>query len=350
MKKIISLLLFLLLCFGYSSCTVLQKEISSSLSSDLNETSQSYDVKYPVTIIDAAGRNVVIEKEPQKIISGYYISTSMLIALGQDSKLVGVEAKADSRNIYYLASPQILNLPSVGTAKSFDIELSLSLNPDLVILPIKLVEYANTLQKVGINVITVNPETEDDILDTVLILGKACGTEKGTDIVKSYNDIKNEIKNALKEISPLRIYMAGNSSYLKTAGKNMYQNVFIENAGGINVASEIDDNYWAEISYEQLLKFDPDAIVMASNSEYKEKDIVSDSILSNMRCIKNGNVISIPSDIESWDSPVPGSILGCCYVASCLYPNLYSKEKYMENVKEFYGTFYNICAFDDILY
>ena len=40
---------------------------------------------------------VTIEEEPEKLVSGYYITTSMLIALGQQDKLVGIEAKADSR-------------------------------------------------------------------------------------------------------------------------------------------------------------------------------------------------------------------------------------------------------------
>ena len=45
-----------------------------------------------------------------------------MIALGLDDKLVGVEAKADKRNIYKLSAPELTSLPSVGTAKEFDLE------------------------------------------------------------------------------------------------------------------------------------------------------------------------------------------------------------------------------------
>ena len=76
----------------------------------------------PVTLTDAAGRQVTIETEPETLVSGYYITTSMLIALGQQDKLVGIEAKADTRPIYALAAPELLELPSVGTAKEFDLE------------------------------------------------------------------------------------------------------------------------------------------------------------------------------------------------------------------------------------
>ena len=39
---------------------------------------------YPVTLTDHAGRTVTIEKAPERLVSGYYISTSLLIALDLD--------------------------------------------------------------------------------------------------------------------------------------------------------------------------------------------------------------------------------------------------------------------------
>ena len=77
-------------------------------------------VTYPLTVTDQLGREVTIEEEPKTLASGYYISTSLLIALGVQNELVGVEAKADKRNIYSLSAPEIQSLPSIGTAKEFD--------------------------------------------------------------------------------------------------------------------------------------------------------------------------------------------------------------------------------------
>ena len=48
---------------------------------------------FPVTVTDQAGREVTIEKEPETLVSSYYISTSLLMALDIDEKLVGVENK-----------------------------------------------------------------------------------------------------------------------------------------------------------------------------------------------------------------------------------------------------------------
>ena len=77
---------------------------------------------YPITLTDQAGRQVTIAEEPQKLVSGYYISTSLLIALNLEEKIVGIEAKADKRAIYRLSAPELIDLPNVGSAKEFDLE------------------------------------------------------------------------------------------------------------------------------------------------------------------------------------------------------------------------------------
>ena len=47
-------------------------------------------VTYPLTVTDMAGREVTLEKEPERIVSGYYISSSACIALGLSDKMVGI--------------------------------------------------------------------------------------------------------------------------------------------------------------------------------------------------------------------------------------------------------------------
>lgn len=89
---------------------------------DASEEGSDAQTVYPVTVTDQTGREVTIEKEPESIVSGYYISTSLLLALGLKDKVTGIEAKAGKRPIYKLAAPEFLELPNVGTAKEFDLE------------------------------------------------------------------------------------------------------------------------------------------------------------------------------------------------------------------------------------
>ena len=91
---------------------------SSAASSAAAASSEAAEAAYPLTLTDQAGREVTLEAEPETLVSGYYISTSLLIALGLEDQLVGIEAKADSRPIYARSAPQLLDLPSGAPPRS----------------------------------------------------------------------------------------------------------------------------------------------------------------------------------------------------------------------------------------
>lgn len=333
MKKVLCLLLSLLFLFSACQTAVQQPE--------REERPQSGSA-YPLTVTDQAGREVVLDKEPQSIISNYYISTSLLIALEQDEKLIGVENNAELRPIYELSAPQILNLPGMGTVKEFDLERCAAMDPDLVILPAKLKELCPALEQLGIPVLIVMPESQELLAECIDLLGSACGNAERADELNAF--LEKQLKLLEKSLSAVeekpRVYLSGNSSFLRTAGPAMYQNNLIVNAAAENVAAELSDSYWAEISYEQLLAWDPDYIIMAADAKYSKEDLLADSNLSACTAIKDGQIHQIPNEIESWDAPVPGSVLGSLWLASLLHPEEYSPEQYEEATVEFYETFY----------
>jgi len=298
---------------------------------------------FPVTLTDAAGREVTIEEEPQRLVSGYYITTSMLLALGQRDKLVGIEAKASSRPIYSLAAPELLELPNVGSAKEFDLEGCAALEPDLIILPLRLKDAAETLTELGLTVLTVNPESLEGLNNTISLLGAATGAAEKAQALLDYNqDTKDFLSRTLTGAPRPRVYLAGNSSYLNTAGTEMYQNTLIELGGGENVAAGLTDAYWKEISYEQLLAWDPEVIITASGADYNLADLTGDPQLAQLTAIQNGAVYSIPDSIEAWDAPVPSALVGSRCVASILHGDLYPLEDYQRDAADFYQTFYGI--------
>lgn len=328
MKKFLSFVLAL--CFIFSGCDFYISEAKKQ---------ENKDSIYPFTVIDQAGREIVIEKKPERIISGYYISTSTLIALGLEKDIVGVEAKADKRAIYKLSAPEIAKLPSVGTAKEFDIEGCAALKPDLVILPLKLKNVIESLEDLGITVLIVDPEDQSKLEEMIYIISKSTGTEDRAQKIIAFIDAQ---KNRLLEIEeePKTVYLAGNASLLSTCGKNMYQSDMITLAGGKNVSDEIADTYWADISYEQLLSWDPDYIILASDASYPKEDILNDKTLSGCCAVKNGNVFKIPGNVEAWDSPLPGGILGAVWLASVLHSNEISKDESQKIIEAFYEEFY----------
>ena len=152
-KRFTALFLAMLMLFSLSACgnsTTSDNGTEEATTSAFDIMSQFNEigVSYPLTVTDQAGRTVTFEKAPEKIASSYYISTSLLLALGLQDKLVGIEAKANTRNIYKLAAPAIVSLPNMGTAKEFNTEACVAAAPDVVFLPMKLKKTADTLETI----------------------------------------------------------------------------------------------------------------------------------------------------------------------------------------------------------
>ena len=358
MKKTLSLLLAFAMALSLAACgaqpdasgsePASQPEAVSEPAADTPEAADptaqpdgASETSYPVTVTDQAGRQVTIESQPETLVSGYYITTSLLIALGLQDELVGIEAKADTRPIYALSAPELLELPSVGTAKEFDLEGCAALAPDLVILPLKLESAADSLAELGIPALLVNPEDQALLNEAVTLIGTATNTQARAQALLDFSaEQEQRLADTLAGAETPSVYLAGNSDFLSTAGDAMYQSDMIRMAGGVNAAAEITDTYWAEVSYEQVLAWDPDYIVLASDAGYTVDDVLADPNLAGCAAVENGNVFQIPGDAEAWDSPVPGGILGAVWLSSVLHPDLCPEADSLAVIEEFYQTFY----------
>jgi len=297
-----------------------------------------------ITVTDQAGREVMIDSEPNKIVSGYYISSSACIALGLTDKLVGIEAKAASRPIYGLAAPQLLELPDVGTAKEFNLEGCIALKPDLVILPLRLRETADILTEMDIPVILVDPEDHEKLQEMITLIGMVTGTsDKADKMVEYYQNELAAVISLTKDLTDKpSVYMSGNTSYLETATLQMYQASLVEAAGGTNVAGEIDGDVWTEISYEQLIAMNPEVIIVPSEAAYTVDDVLGDEQLKDVKAIQENKVYRVPGNIEAWDSPVPSCTLGIKWLLQTLHGDIYSFESLQSDAEAFYREFYNI--------
>jgi iron complex transport system substrate-binding protein len=278
-------------------------------------------------------------------VSGYFISTSACIALGLSDRLVGIEAKAATRNIYHLAAPELIELPNIGSAKEFDLEGCIALEPDLVILPKKLMDSAETISALGIPVLLVNPENHELLTEAIQLISAASGTsDKAEALISYYDEAETKITGLVAGLDTPSVYFAGNSTYLSTAPQDMYQASLVRTAGGVNAGDSIEGDDWTEVSYEQLLAMDPEIIVIPAEASYTKEDLLADAALSELSAVKSGKIFAMPSDFEPWDSPVPSGILGSLWLASVLHGDVYSMDSFVQDMTAFYGMFYGFEA------
>lgn len=295
-----------------------------------------------ITVTDQLGRQVTVKKNPQRIISGYYISTTFLIALGLKDNLVGIEMQADKRPFYQKIAPEMIQLPGVGTAKALNIEECLKLNPDLVILPYHLKDMIPQLEEKGIPVIAIEPESLELLLESFALMGQATGKEKrAAEIIEYYNTKIDFIKGITANLNDRpRVYLSGSADPLTTITREMYQNMMIELAGGTNVTQDIATGYWANISLEQLLSYNPQVILMVQKASYDASQFKNNKQLQGMEAVKNNKIYTFPSALEQWDYPMPASILGILWLTHTLHPASYDRQTLEKDIISFYQEFY----------
>ena len=281
-----------------------------------------------ITLTDQAGRQVELDAPADTLVSCYYVTTYATMALGISDRVVGLEKKADTRPIYAMAAPDLLEKEQVGTMKELDLEAVAALEPDLVVMPKKLMDYAAPLEELGIPVLVVNPESHEALTGMLELLGQACGVEdRAQALTDYYEEQLARVAQLVDGLERPTVYMGGNSSYLTAAPGDMYQSSLIETAGGVNAAADLTGGYWTEVSYESILAMAP-------------QDILGDPQLAAVPAVQSGAVYEMPSGIEEWDSPIPSGILGTLWMTSVLHGDAYPFDTFTADVQDFYKTFY----------
>ena len=69
----------------------------------------------------------------------------------------------------------------------------------------------------------------------------------------------------------------------------------------IYAAASVEDTYWAEVSYEQVLDWDPDYIILASDADYDVDSVLNDAALADCTAVREGHVYQLPHAIEAVD-------------------------------------------------
>lgn len=329
MKKTCNLLILsLLIAFSLAGCD------KSAASTSTTNTSQK------IVVTDGLGKKIELSKPVTRVLSSYPIAIQMICTLGAQDTLLGLDGKVLENPV---TSPLVPN--SKGTAKSkntFDSEKALSLNPDLVLTKGSDTKTTNDMDSHGLQAFSVKAETLDGLKSTMTNLGKAFGKEKEAAIFNDYyrqklDFVKGKLKN-VNQNDKQKVYVAGSAMYT-TAGTEMFQNSLIELCDGINVSSSLKGG-WVEISPEQLIKWNPDVIVLTQYCHVTPADVLNNKSLKDVNAVKNKKVYLIPSKLTSWDMPCPQTVLGVLWLSQKLNPKVFTDIDITKEADTFYQKFY----------
>ncbi len=198
---------------------------------------------------------------PQRVISLAPSVTELIYVLGVDSTLV-----ADTRYCKFPAAAD--TLPEVGGFLDPNLELIVSLGPDLVILLQEHDDLQNKLSKLNIPILTVDHQTVKGILASYTQLGSRLGAEASADsLLADHSQRIAAIEKLTSELSrPKTLVSIGHSDKPETinsvyaAGNEGFYSELVRLAGGENVV-ETDKIRYPVLGPESIRALSPEIIL-----------------------------------------------------------------------------------------
>ncbi|CCJ36680.1 ABC-type Fe3+-hydroxamate transport system, periplasmic component [Methanoculleus bourgensis MS2] len=275
-----------------------------------------------VTVTDDFGETVTIRGIPQRIVSLAPSNTEILYDLGLEDRIVGITD-------YCNYPPAAADKPKVGGYSTISIERVLAADPDLVFAALGNTEdVVNRLRSLGMTVVSLNPETINDVLHDIELVGAATGQEEQA--AACVKELRARIQAVTEKTEGLteKPSVAHVIWYdpIWVSGKGTFQDEVITMTGGVNAFGSVEG--WSIIGLEEFLTSDPEYILVSSGTGMGEGgyDIVYDYFMNEPRmqqldAVRNGHVYVIDADIISRGSPRIVDALE--EVAGDLHPDLF---------------------------
>ena len=232
-------------------------------------------------------------------------------------------------------------IPVPGNWDFVSIESVVALQPDLVIIWASQSEAIESIESHGIPVYAVFLKSFSDVYREIKDIGLLTGKSQRADSLLSYT--RNEIDKLTTEISESdlrkREYtLSGLQGLLETAGTSSTVNELIELAGAVNSCTS--DQEHVVINKENLLEWNPDAIVMWHNDLTDPFDIMNLPELQYINAVRYKQVYELPSVFmcDLWTLKFPFAVK---LLTKWIYPDVFGdmnlEEEQKEMLLELYG-------------
>ena len=295
------------------------------------------------------GNNVTIPEKVNRVGTSWPGFCNVLFTVDGGSKLIAAPAQLKKYPWSVKIFPNISNIDYPFESK-LNLEELIKSKPDVVFL--RKGDEVEKVKEAGIPVVMIDytHNNIEDVINAVLLSGKVLGEneyKKAEEYKNYFNEKINSILSVTSKIpeseKPKVIYLSV-SGETSVWGRNMPQNEAIKIAGGINIAEKDIDGY-KEISIEQILKWDPDIIIVEGN--ISQSKIIKNSAWSQLRAVKNNNVITSPSGVFSWARLGSESAIQLSWLSKTLYKDKFKDLDIYKETRYFYKTFFGYDLQDD---
>ncbi len=260
-----------------------------------------------------------VDRIPKRVISLAPGCTEIMFALGREGTLVGVTTSCD----YPEAAK---NKPKIGDYSLIDIEKMVALEPDLILATKHhKAEVLPKLESLGLNVLLLDPKSLDEVMESIVIIGKRTGAVKAAGILVSR--MKNRMKAVTDKIAGLsqaqkpRVFYIDWLDPLRTIGSDCHVHALIVAAGGINISQNLT-GIAPFVSLEAVTAANPQVIIAGPcKPELSDEIAFIEPKLSSVDAGKNNRKYRV--NVSLVGRPGPRIMDGLEQIAKMIHPEIF---------------------------
>lgn len=267
-------------------------------------------------LVDDLGQAHVLGSPPARVVSLIPSMTELVLTLGAQDRLVG---RTD-----FDTDPRVAQLPSVGGGLDPSIEALAALEPDLVIAwPGGEQPLVTHLRNMGIPVYAAKIQNLDDLRRHADQMGHILDSEQAAQrFLHGLDSSLAQLDSATQGFErPTTFYVVWHDPPM-TAGPGSFIDEIITLAGGRNVFEDAAME-WPQVSMEEILQRDPDALILPVKDVSDSTSIawVGKTVgWKELRAVREGRLLLV--DTELFNRPGPGVVRAANQLARLLHPEL----------------------------
>lgn len=269
---------------------------------------------YPVRFTDTAGRQVEIDKIPQRVVSLVPTITEMIMRLGAAEAITGI-------TYHSVLPPECVGKTIVGGFLHPDPDRVAALKPDLVFYAGLQEEIPKTLAG-KTYLVDLESRSIEDAFVHLRLLGKIFNREKEAEEIIAGEKRQMEVVAAkIAKIPPAerkRVIRLMGRNTVMTPGDDSFQNEYIRAAGGIAPAFGRNGTI-ISLSSQEWQHFNPQ-VIYACGGDRQVAELLENPGWREVEAVKNGRIYFFPCDLTCRAATHPG------YFTSWLAARIYGKE------------------------
>ena len=210
-------------------------------------------------VVDEAGRTVRIPTSPSRIVSLAPSLTETVYALGLQDHLVGDTDFCDY-------PPDAQKKPKVGGGINPNLEVIVSLHPDLVLLTksFNRLDTVRALDTLGIPSYSTDPHTVDEIISSTEKLANVLGApDAGKSLADELQRRLASLQVKIAPFPPTRVFFVVWLQPLMSVGKDTFVADALRKAGANSIVESAQD--WPQMDLEEVVRLQPDYLVFAES-------------------------------------------------------------------------------------